>query len=90
MATDDRWDPYPRWTVAEGIGSTLSLPLQVGSVTRGALNLYAPTAHAFTIVDQQAGQRWAAHAGSTSVSPCVCVSRRIGSATWSRRWSAAS
>lgn len=68
MATETRWAPYPERAVQAGIRSTLSLPLQIGSTARGALNLYATRPRAFTEADASAAQAWAAQAtGALSV-----------------------
>lgn len=68
MSAETRWRPYPERAVAAGIRSTLSLPLQVGSTARGALNLYATTARAFSEADVAAARAWADQAtGALSV-----------------------
>ncbi len=68
MATETRWSPYPERAVAAGIRSTLSLPLVVGTVARGALNLYATQPRAFSEADHASARNWAAQAtGALSV-----------------------
>jgi GAF domain-containing protein len=51
MLSEERWGPYPAYAVAAGARSSLSLPIAAHSHTAGALNLYAPTPHAFTGID---------------------------------------
>jgi hypothetical protein len=68
MAQERRWGRYPRRALDAGVRSSLSLPLTVGDRGRGALNLYASSAHAFTETDERAGQSWAGQAsGALSV-----------------------
>ncbi len=62
MASETRWGDYPARAVAEGVLSTLSLPL-VGTGTPGAVNLYARTPGAFTDADRQIGLEWAGLVG---------------------------
>ncbi len=61
MATEDRW---PRFAAAatEAVGAMLCFQLFVHDDNLGALNLYAPTAHAFTDESQSIGVAVAAHA----------------------------
>jgi hypothetical protein len=40
-ASDQRWPEFASAAHAAGIGSTLSLPLDVGGAALGALNLYS-------------------------------------------------
>jgi GAF domain-containing protein len=46
-----QWGDYREYALAHGVRSTLSLPLVVDDVSIGALNLFAPTAHAFSGAD---------------------------------------
>jgi GAF domain-containing protein len=47
MSTEQRWGAYPAHALSYGVRSSLSLPLTINGYTRGALNLYAGTVHAF-------------------------------------------
>ena len=68
MAAEQRWGLYPQRAVEAGVRSSLSFPLAVGKRGRGALNLYATGANAFTPADELAGQAWAGQAsGALSV-----------------------
>ncbi|WP_158544467.1 GAF and ANTAR domain-containing protein [Blastococcus sp. TBT05-19] len=68
MATEQRWGSYPQRALEAGVRSSLSFPLVLGQRGRGALNLYASEAHAFTEADELAGQAWAGQAsGALSV-----------------------
>jgi GAF domain-containing protein len=53
MTAEQRWGAYPAYALSYGVHSSLSLPLSVNGDTRGALNLYAGTAHAFGPPEQQ-------------------------------------
>jgi GAF domain-containing protein len=64
MATEDRWGPYPAYALSYGVHSSLSLPLSVNGDTRGALNLYAGTAHAFGPAEQRHAQLFAGPASA--------------------------
>lgn len=64
MATEQRWGPYPAYALSYGVHSSLSLPLTVNGDTRGALNLYAGTAHAFGPSEQQHGELFAGPASA--------------------------
>lgn len=44
---EDRWATYTRATAAEGVASSLSLPLTIDGETVGGVNLYASTPDAF-------------------------------------------
>jgi GAF domain-containing protein len=48
METETRWGDYATHAIANGIHSVVSLPLTLNGETRGALNLFATTPHAFT------------------------------------------
>jgi GAF domain-containing protein len=63
MADERRWGLYPERALEAGVHASLSLPLTVGARGRGALNLYASHANAFTDSDAIAGQSWAGQAG---------------------------
>ncbi|MCA0144134.1 GAF and ANTAR domain-containing protein [Blastococcus sp. LR1] len=62
MATEQRWGRYPQRAIEAGVRSSLSFPLEVGNRGRGALNLYAREADAFTSADEVAGHTWAGQA----------------------------
>lgn len=47
LLDEERWAAYARATAAEGIASSLSLPLMVDGRTVGGVNLYASTPDAF-------------------------------------------
>jgi GAF domain-containing protein len=47
LATDDRWPNYRPYALAQGIRSSLSLPLAVDGDTIGALNLYGLAVNQF-------------------------------------------
>jgi GAF domain-containing protein len=54
-ALGGQWSEFGARAAAEGVGSSLSVPLAVGNTQVGALNLYAPGAGAFG----EARLRWA-------------------------------
>ena len=62
MATEARWPRFGRHAAERGIHSSLSFPLKVRGQVLGALNLYAPRAHAFTPQDKETGAMFAAQA----------------------------
>ena len=64
MATEQRWGPYPAYALSYGVHSSLSLPLTVNGETRGALNLYAGTPHAFGPTPQQHAELFAGPASA--------------------------
>jgi hypothetical protein len=55
MADEDRWGVYPQRALDAGVRSTLSFPLALGELSRGALNLYAGRPNAFTDADETTG-----------------------------------
>jgi GAF domain-containing protein len=63
MAEELRWGKYPQLALEAGVRSSLSFPLPLGERGRGALNLYASRANAFTDRDERVGQSWAGQAG---------------------------
>jgi GAF domain-containing protein len=65
LTTEQRWGPYPAHALSYGVHSSLSLPLTVNGDTRGALNLYAVTAHAFGPSEQQHAELFAGAASAT-------------------------
>jgi GAF domain-containing protein len=59
---DQRWREFSKAAAAEGIGSSLSLPLAVDGKGVGALNLYADSAGAFSGSDEELGLLFAEQA----------------------------
>lgn len=51
MSTDERWPDYTRHAAAQGVGSSLSVPLPFQAGTVGALNNYSSRPHAFDDAD---------------------------------------
>src|SRR6185312_15103135 len=47
MRDESRWGDYPELAAGVGVGSSLSLPLQVDGGTIGVLNLYSHEPHGF-------------------------------------------
>jgi GAF domain-containing protein len=54
VSTEDRWPKFTQVCREEGLGSSIGLPLRVGELTYGAMNLYAVEADAFDEVATQA------------------------------------
>ena len=52
-ATDQRWPEFSGTAVAEGLASTLSIPLVVGGDGLGALNIYCRREYGFPAADEQ-------------------------------------
>jgi GAF domain-containing protein len=63
LTTDDRWPGYAEAALAEGVRSSLSLPVAGRDGVVGALNLYAGTPTAFGRRERRAGEAFAAEAG---------------------------
>ncbi|HEX4905286.1 MAG TPA: GAF and ANTAR domain-containing protein [Acidimicrobiales bacterium] len=61
-STDDRWPEVLAGMVAEGICSSMSIPLPVQGEAIGALNIYASSPDAFTPAMLAVGQRLASFA----------------------------
>jgi GAF domain-containing protein len=59
IGTDQRWPAYGRRGQAEGVGSSLSVPLFVDARTVGTVNLYARTSNAFSDEDRDRAARLA-------------------------------
>jgi hypothetical protein len=59
-ASDQRWPDFSRAAAAEGLGSTLSIPLVVSGDGLGALNICCHREYGFPAADD----RLAAHLGS--------------------------
>lgn len=64
LATEHRWGSYPAHAESYGVHSSLSVPLTVNGDTRGALNLYAKTTHAFGPSEQQQAELFAGPASA--------------------------
>jgi len=63
-ARDPRWPEFAAAAAANGIGSTLSLPLVVGGDGLGAMNIYCRRENGFTAADQRL---------ATSLGSCASV-----------------
>jgi GAF domain-containing protein len=72
-ATDLRWPEFANAAAAEGIASTLSVPLVVSGDGMGALNIYCHHEYGFPVADQ----RLAASLGS-----CASVALANGRSYW--------
>lgn len=64
MSVEDRWGDYPGYALSNGILSVFSLPLALDGETRGALNLFAITPHAFTATDITRAEAFTAQAAT--------------------------
>jgi GAF domain-containing protein len=64
LAAEQRWGAYPAYALSYGVHSSLSMPLTVDGASRGALNLYAGTAHAFGPTEQQHAELFAGAASA--------------------------
>jgi GAF domain-containing protein len=64
MATEQRWGDYGRYAAAHGVGSALSLPLDVDGKTVGAVNLFAALPHAFSEADAARATAFARQSGA--------------------------
>ncbi|HEX2905167.1 MAG TPA: GAF and ANTAR domain-containing protein [Jatrophihabitans sp.] len=62
MASETRWPEFARRAAERGIGSMLSCGLSSPRRTLGSLNLYARSPHAFTEIEVQIAEIYAAHA----------------------------
>ncbi len=60
-AAETRWPRYIPRAVANGLGSSLSIPLPVENYLVGALNLYSAAPHAFEPASVALGEALAAH-----------------------------
>jgi GAF domain-containing protein len=73
LAADDRWPDYRPHALEQGVGSSLSLPLNVDGTTIGALNLYSTKAGHF---DGPAEQRADAFARQATTALTVAIRQR--------------
>jgi GAF domain-containing protein len=64
-ASDPRWPEFTNTAAANGIKSTLSLPLVVGGDGLGALNLYSRQENGFSAADEALGTTFASYASVT-------------------------
>jgi GAF domain-containing protein len=65
MRTEQRWPDYARHAAAQGVGSSLSVPLPFQAATIGGLNNYSTRPHAFGDDDVAVGEEvasWVAFA----------------------------
>lgn len=56
MRTEQRWPDYARHAAAQGVGSSLSIPLPFQGASIGALDTYAGRPHAFGEADVALGE----------------------------------
>jgi GAF domain-containing protein len=61
-AGEPRWSGFEQQAAAQGVASSLSIPLTADGLHIGALNLYAPVAGAFGEVEARRAERFAATA----------------------------
>lgn len=64
MRVEERWGDYRSHALANGVGSVVSLPLEVDGRSVGALNLFGSTARAFTEPDVERAQAFTDQAGT--------------------------
>ena len=64
MCEDDRWGDFRWHAIANGVGSSLSMPVTVRGTTVAGLNLYAPTVRAFGPEKRAAAAAFAEAAGT--------------------------
>jgi len=62
MATDARWVPFSEAAAAQGVQSSMSLPLLARHEGVGALNFYSRSPAAFSDDDVEVGMQFATHA----------------------------
>jgi GAF domain-containing protein len=62
LEKDDRWPDFRKGALAEGLRSSLSLPLLVGGRALGALNIYSFEKSSFDEQDVELGRTFAAQA----------------------------
>ena len=61
-ATDDRWAPFSEAAAANGIRSTMSIPLVANHEGLGAMNFYSPTPNGFSEEDEEVGSQFGVQA----------------------------
>jgi GAF domain-containing protein len=61
--SESRWPVYSRRAIEVGVGSSLSVPLQITGQLRGAFNTYAVERHAFDADARNIGEKLASYAG---------------------------
>ena len=64
LEADDRWNDYRLNAIAQGVRSSLSVPLFADGGPVGALNIYTSTQHAFTDADVTTARAFAAQASA--------------------------
>lgn len=64
LSADDRWGEYRIHALAYGVRSSLSLPLTIDGVTRGALNLYSTRTNSFGTPQAQHADAFARQAAT--------------------------
>lgn len=64
LAADRRWTSFRGPALSHGLRSSVSLPVDIGGKTAGALNFYADTSHAFAASDVSLAEAMAAQCGS--------------------------
>jgi GAF domain-containing protein len=62
LADDDRWGAYRAGAMANGVRSSLSIPLVVRGMPTGAFNFYAGEAHAFGAEERAQAERFGVEA----------------------------
>ncbi len=72
FAQEGRWDEFRMAAIANGLQSSLSTPIFVGSATVGAINLYSRTPQSFSEQDRRSAAMLAAQA-----SGCLAVADRM-------------
>lgn len=65
VATDKTWPEYSRALAAEGCGTALGVPMDLGETAQAVLNFFAPTAGVFTDTVIKEAEGFAHVAGST-------------------------
>ena len=69
---EDRWDEFRMAAIANGLQSSLSTPILVGSQPVGAINLYSQAPGSFSEQDRRSATMFAAQA-----SGCLAVAHRM-------------
>ena len=64
-ATADRWPSFAAEAAANGVQSSLSVPLTIGSTTLGALNLYSHDLNAFGAAEEHLARQVGEQAAAT-------------------------
>ncbi|QIK75973.1 GAF and ANTAR domain-containing protein [Nocardioides piscis] len=64
MSAETRWGDYPGYALSNGIHSVVSLPLTIDGHTRGALNIFVTSPHAFNTADITRAEAFTAQAAT--------------------------